>query len=149
MTQNNVKIQAVWLYNFVDIYQKLSTNNLELLADVYHSDVTFIDPIHRVDGFEALASYFSDLYANLSECDFIVTEVVEQENQAAIYWEMSYKHEKLNKGKPVSVSGSSHIKSQDGKVIYHRDFLDLGVMIYEQIPLLGRLIKWIKVKAAN
>jgi hypothetical protein len=36
---------------------------------------------------------------------------------------------------------------QDNKVIYHRDYLDLGSMLYEQLPFIGKLISWLKVKA--
>ncbi len=62
---------------------------------------------------------------------------------------MTYQHNKLNKGEVVTVSGSSHLQGKEDKVIFHRDYLDLGAMLYEQIPLFGKLTKWIKVKAAN
>jgi hypothetical protein len=32
------------------------------------------------------------------------------------------------------------------KIIFHRDYFDAGAMLYEQIPLLGRVIKWVKQK---
>jgi len=139
----------IWLSNFVDTYQKLSTDNLDLLKGIYHKNVTFIDPIHTIHGFNNLHHYFEDLYQNLSSCEFIITDVIAEQNRAAIYWQMTYHHPKLNKGKSVTVLGNSHIKGQDDKVIYHRDFLDLGVMLYEQLPMLGKVIKWIKLKAAS
>lgn len=138
-----------WLSNFVNIYQTLATNNLDLLATIYHKDVTFIDPLHRVEGFDDLYQYFSGLYQNLSTCKFVINSVIFDGDEAAIYWTMTYQHNKLNKGELVTVSGSSHIQGKEDKVIYHRDYLDLGVMLYEQIPLFGKLTKWIKAKAAN
>ncbi|WHI49643.1 hypothetical protein P3339_14310 [Microbulbifer sp. MLAF003] len=30
------------------------------------------------------------------------------------------------------------------KVFYHEDFYDMGAMVYEQVPLLGSLIRKIK-----
>jgi hypothetical protein len=138
-----------WLRNFVDIYQKLSTDNLDLLEDIYHKDVTFVDPIHQIQGFDNVYQYFKTLYQNLSACKFTITDVIAQEGQASIYWKMTYYHHKFNQGKPVTVLGNTHIKGQDNKVIYHRDFLDLGEMIYEQLPVLGKVIKWIKIKAAS
>jgi Holliday junction resolvasome RuvABC ATP-dependent DNA helicase subunit len=47
----------VWLGNFIFVYQKLSTDNLGLLEDLYHKDVTFIDPMHKVEGFKNLFQY--------------------------------------------------------------------------------------------
>ncbi|MBA6254496.1 MULTISPECIES: nuclear transport factor 2 family protein [unclassified Colwellia] len=149
VTQENLTPMPLWLSNFVKIYQTLSTNNLELLETIYHNEVTFIDPIHELKGFDNLFQYFQDLYENLISCEFVISNVIAQEDQAAIYWTMSYQHPKLNKGNVINVTGSSYIKGHEDKVIYHRDYLDLGSMLYEQLPVLGKLIKLIKNKAAN
>lgn len=139
----------LWLKQFVEGYQTLSTANLDILSAIYHKDVTFIDPIHKLEGLEQLHSYFQGLYQNLSSCKFDIERVIVQDHEAAIYWQMRYQHPKLNKGKVVTVSGNSHIKGNDDKIVYHRDYLDLGAMLYEQIPVFGRLTKWIKTRASN
>jgi len=43
----------------------------------------------------------------------------------------------------------SHLKFADGKVISHRDYFDLGEMLYEHIPLLGGVIKSIVGEIKN
>lgn len=144
---NNVAKHAPWLANFINVYQKLSTDNLHLLADIYHQDIVFIDPMHQLTGLEHLQYYFNNLYQQLSYCEFKIENVIEQNNEAAVYWQMSYQHPRLNAGKIVNVQGSSHIKGLNDKVIYHRDYLDLGAMLYEQLPLLGRIISWLKNRA--
>lgn len=138
-----------WLESFVEIYQSLSTDNLHLLEQVYHRQVTFVDPMHEIEGFDNLKQYFDALYTNLSSCEFIIEEVIEQPEQAAIYWKMTYCHSKLNKGQPIEVQGHSHIKGQDGKVVFHRDYIDLGAMLYEHLPVIGKLTKWIKKRAGQ
>ncbi|MEG3753448.1 nuclear transport factor 2 family protein [Psychromonas arctica] len=144
-----VKQYPEWLNQFISVYQKLSTNNLDLLDEIYAQEVTFIDPIHEIKGLSNLHEYFDGLYKNLSSCTFIINDVIVDEQQAAVYWEMNYQHAKLNKGEIVSVQGSSKLIAKDNKIVYHRDFLDLGAMLYEQLPLIGKLIHWIKVKAAQ
>lgn len=139
----------LWLEKFVDIYQKLNTDNLTLLSSIYHDDITFMDPVHKVEGLVDLHKYFEGLYTNLSHCDFVIHDVIFNDKHAAIYWEMTYKHAKLNRGEEVAVSGTSRITGVNDKVIFHRDYLDLGVMLYEQLPVIGRVIKWIKTKAAS
>ena len=139
----------LWLDNFIHIYQKLSVDNLTLLNNIYHQDVTFTDPMHHVEGFDQLASYFANLYENLTACEFIIEEVIVEDSHAALFWTMTYQHTKLNKGKSVTVKGCSHIRGKEDKVYYHRDFLDLGAMLYEQLPLIGRMISWIKRQAAK
>lgn len=138
-----------WLSEFVRVYQTLNTVNLDSLKTVYHQNVVFIDPLHKIEGFDELSKYFEQLYKNLSTCEFVINKVLTQGHEAAIYWTMTYQHNKLNSGQPVNVVGSSFIKSDKGKIIFHRDYLDLGAMLYEQLPFFGRLIKWIKTKALN
>ena len=138
-----------WLSNFIDVYQRLSTSNLALLKTIYHEDVTFIDPIHKLSGFDNLADYFKHLYTNLTFCEFVIDSYIIENNDAAIYWQMSYRHKHLNKGDIVNVSGTSRLKGKDGKVIFHQDYVDLGAMFYEQIPVFGSLTKWFKNKAGN
>ena len=140
---------SLWLVKFINIYQKLSTDNLSLLADVYHRDIVFKDPMHHLTGFEQLNDYFNQLYTKLSYCDFVIEQVIAQDSEAAIYWQMLFQHPKLNSGNMVSVQGSSHLKGLDDKVIYHRDYLDLGAMLYEQLPFFGRIIRWFKKRAVS
>ena len=139
----------IWLEKFVTVYQALSIDNLECLSSIYHQNITFIDPIHRIEGYCALKAYFQSMYENLSQCNFVINNVITHSNQAAIYWQMTYVHPKLNKGRPVTVSGSSHIKGENDLVIFHRDYLDIGNMLYEQLPVIGKLVKWVKAKASN
>mgnify|MGYP000291857746 FL=1 len=143
------KDTPLWLSNFVSVYQRLETNNLRLLDTIYHREVTFIDPLNHLEGFDELYRYFEGLYQNLQSCEFIIENTIFHGNEAAIYWTMTYQHNKLNQGKSVTVAGSSYIKGEGDKVILHRDYLDLGAMIYEQLPLFGKLTKWVKARVVS
>lgn len=138
-----------WIKNFIDVYSQLSIENLHLLNQVYSDDVIFIDPMHRIQGIENLGEYFRALYQNLTSCQFDIQEVIVLNDEAAIYWQMTYQHAKLNKGAPIVVDGHSHIKNIQDEITYHRDYLDLGAMLYEHLPLIGSLTKWVKSKAAK
>ncbi|EGQ9919877.1 TPA: nuclear transport factor 2 family protein [Vibrio parahaemolyticus] len=127
-----------------DIYQKLNKANLHLLKDVYHQDVVFEDSAHRLEGLSALSDYFQSLYANVIRCDFIIHDHQQVGDTGFLTWTMDLQHPKLHKGAPIAVSGVSHMKFSDGQVIYHRDYFDLGEMLYEHLPLLGSVIKTIK-----
>ncbi|CAM2919513.1 nuclear transport factor 2 family protein [Vibrio neptunius] len=126
------------------IYQQLSKENLHLLNGVYHQDVVFEDSAHRLQGWQALQSYFDSLYTNVRRCDFDIKEQQQSGDSGFLTWSMSLEHPKLQKGKTVVVNGVSHLKFKDGRVIYHRDYFDLGEMLYENLPLLGSVIKTIK-----
>lgn len=134
---------------FVRRYNQLNKNNLDELGELYQSDVTFIDPIHEIKGLDSLTEYFEHLYENMLECEFKVFERFHNDTHAAIYWQMQYSHKKINRGRLVKVEGHSQLKFNDGKVYYHRDYYDLGELLYEQLPLIGSVVKTIKSKAGS
>lgn len=127
-----------------DIYQQLSKANLHTLEDVYHPDVVFEDSAHRIEGWQALKHYFETLYTNVHTCQFDIKEYQQVDDTGFLTWLMTLEHPKLRNGTPVHVRGVSHLKMQEGKVIYHRDYFDLGEMLYEHLPVLGMVIKGIK-----
>ena len=152
-TINTVNIATsnypIWLINFMQVYNTLSIDNLTLLSSIYDERITFVDPVHTIEGLPDLYNYFENLYQNLRSCDFVIEDVIVDDSHAAIYWAMTYQHAKFNKGKPVTIAGNSYIKGENDKVIYHRDYFDLGAMVYEQLPVIGRLIRWIKRQVAK
>lgn len=132
---------------FQETYQTLNSSNIDQIQNIYANNIAFIDPFHRVDGLIELKKYFQSLYQNVKEIDFSFGESVEQSDQIFLPWEMTLKHPKLNSGKSFVVSGGSLLKlDADKKIYYHRDFFDAGEMLYENIPLLGNIIRTIKKK---
>lgn len=134
---------------FVENYNKLSKHELDRLNDMYHWNVRFQDPIHDIEGLDALRGYFSSLYQNLVHINFVVEHYFELEEFVFLYWTMNFRHQKLNGCKDILVSGHSHLVFKGEKVSYHRDYLDLGEMLYEHIPALGWAVKAIKKKASQ
>ncbi|MEF1184637.1 nuclear transport factor 2 family protein [Vibrio sinaloensis] len=127
-----------------NIYQCLNKANLHLLEGVYHQDVVFEDAAHRLEGWDALQKYFVSLYENVKRCDFDIEEHQQVGDAGFLTWTMTLEHPKLQRGSKVEVKGVSHLKFADGRVVYPRDYFDLGEMLYENLPLLGSVIKTIK-----
>ena len=49
-----------------------------------------------------------------------------------------------NQSRPISVNGVSLLTLKDDRVVYHRDYYDMGEMVYEHVPVLKRVIHYIK-----
>lgn len=130
---------------FKSLYLELNRENCskELISTVYADDICFVDPFHSINSIDSFTSYCTEMYQNLEACDFVFLDEVTQENKAFLHWQLTYQHPRLNKGKPITVPGMSLIKF-DEKVHFHQDCFDAGLMIYENIPLIGSLIGSIK-----
>lgn len=138
------------LENFLMTYQALNKHNLEQLAQIYAEEVVFIDPAHEVRGLAALTAYFHKLYLHIDSITFEYVDTIVQEDCASIYWIMTFSHPKIASGKPIQTEGSSLIKfNKSGKVYYHRDYFDLGKMLYEHLPVVGSVVRYAKKQLAK
>ncbi|GEA49927.1 MULTISPECIES: nuclear transport factor 2 family protein [Vibrio] len=127
-----------------DVYQSLSKDTLHSLTRIYHQDVIFEDSAHKLNGWAELSSYFDNLYQNVIDCRFDILSKHQAGDAGFIIWTMRLRHPKLKGGSEVAVQGISHLEFRDGKVIHHRDYFDMGEMLYENLPVLGSVIKTIK-----
>ncbi|CAJ1919899.1 MULTISPECIES: nuclear transport factor 2 family protein [Aeromonas] len=133
------------LARFVALYQQLNRDELHRLPEVYANEVVFTDPAHRIEGLAALTDNFSALYQRLAYCRFVITSQLQQGRQAWLGWTMTFSHPRLRGGAPVTVEGATRLEFDEaGKVCLHRDYFDLGAMLYEQLPLLGSVVRTIK-----
>ncbi|KZN38566.1 hypothetical protein N480_13005 [Pseudoalteromonas luteoviolacea S2607] len=137
------------LINFVDIYNKLSDKNLNLLKNIYDEEIVFTDPLHEVKGLEALTKYFENMYANVNSISFDINEHFVIDNMGFLYWDMKFSHSRLNAKKTITVAGHSKLTFKGAKVVNHRDYFDVGALLYRNIPLLGNVIKTIEKRATS
>jgi hypothetical protein len=137
-----------FLRQFAGVFAELHKGNLERLGELYSVDVLFCDPLHQVRGLGELQRYFAELYANVSELrfDFHGFDQV-REGEGYLRWSLSYRHPRLAGGRLIQVDGCSHLQWHN-KVYRHRDYFDAGSLLYEQLPVLGKLIGWLKGRLA-
>lgn len=133
------------MQSFLQTYQNLHYDNLDTLENIYAETIRFIDPAHEIKGLDNLTSYFSTLYQHLESISFSFHHAIESTNEAYVQWNMTFRHRKFAGAEPITVTGATFLQFNDqGKVVFHRDYFDLGAMVYEHIPLLGRIIASVK-----
>ena len=133
---------------FIKFYESLGAEAPVDLNTVYAEHVEFIDPVHRMEGLPALDQYFKDLMQNVQSLHFKITETSAMDGEAYLQWVMSYSHPRLASGATIDVSGISHIRF-DHLTFYHRDYYDLGEMLYEHIPAYGWITRQLKARLAG
>lgn len=133
-----------FLRSFARQFTELNKDNLDRLGTLYSDDIHFTDPLHDVQGLVQLHGYMREMYANVSELrfDFHGYDQI-GEGEGYLRWVMSYRHPRLAGGQLIRVSGCSHLLWRD-KVYRHRDYFDAGALLYEHLPVLGRVIAWLK-----
>jgi hypothetical protein len=133
---------------FKDCYRTFDRASLGLLPALYAPHAEFIDPVHRIQGLPAIHTYFESMCANVARCEFVYLSVLVEGDQACIKWQMTFEHPKLAGGRPVRVPGMSWLTIEQNLIVVHEDCYDMGAMLYEQVPLLGRLVTWVRRRLA-
>lgn len=127
---------------FRGLFSVLGPHTRMDLDAVYADDVVFDDPLHHVEGLPALRAYFERMNANLREARFTFTDEVAADGAAMLAWTM---HLDLARGprRTVTVDGVSHLLFGE-RVTRQRDYFDVGAMVYEQIPLVGGFLRFVR-----
>ncbi len=143
-----MRMDQLIIEQFIDMYQSLDKDNIDLIDEVYTDNIEFIDSLHTLKGIVELKRYFRSIYSNVSYCQFEIQHSQILDGEAFLVWKMNYSHQKIKSGALIVVEGVSHLKF-DQKIHYHRDYLDMGQMLYEHLPLIGGLIQFIKRRAVS
>lgn len=125
-------------------YKSLGSDDLAELETLYTEDVHFEDPAHALQGRKPLMDYFASLFSNLESCSFKFHQTLIGDTDIFMSWTMFIEHPKLRNGETIRVEGSSLLKTRNGRIYYHRDYFDMGAMLYEHLPVLGLVVRKIK-----
>ncbi|NMT63675.1 nuclear transport factor 2 family protein [Marinobacter orientalis] len=135
------------LGRFTQLFNSLCAGDMAGLSSVYSDNVRFTDPFSSVEGIDELTEYFAGAYANVISCGFDFGEPVISGENVCIPWVMHLQHRRIRKGKPVKVDGISQLAIRNGHVAFHRDYFDAGQLLYENLPVMGGVIRWIRNQA--
>lgn len=125
-----------------------SKTPIENFRTIYDDKVTFKDPFNVVNGITSVYEIFAHMYQNLDNPRFVINEYVDKNNVAYVKWEFifAFKGEK----KENSFEGVSRLQiNTEGKVVSHVDFWDAAEHMYEKMPLIGSVLRFIKRKIAR
>lgn len=130
---------------FISSINSLNHNNVkDVLQATYTENVKFVDPVKTINGLDELTRYFEGLYKRVNKCHLILNNYLPNTNNHSLEWEMYLQHQKISRNQEIKLDGASFINFTGEKVCYHRDYYDLGALVYEHLPILGSLIKKIR-----
>ena len=131
-------------------FETLAPETLEGIGFVYAPEARFKDPFNEVRGLAAIADVYQHMFASLQEPRFEVTGSVLQGRECFLTWNFRFRFQGIQPGVPQTVRGCSHlVLDARGRIAVHRDYWDVAEEMYEKIPGLGRLMRWLKNRARS
>lgn len=131
----------------VDLFERLTPADLPGLAGFYMPDARFKDPFQEVQGIAAVQGVFAHMYHSLHEPRFVVRDIVVQGDQCFLTWDFLFRFKRFTDDLQT-VRGASHLTlAPDGRIALHRDYWDAAEELYEKLPVVGALMRWLKRRA--
>jgi ketosteroid isomerase-like protein len=131
----------------IDLFERLQPADLDRLELVYTDDVAFKDPFNDVRSRAEVRRIFAHMFRTLDEPRFVMLQAVAQGDDAFLTWEMHFRMQRFDRG-PQVIRGATQLRfAPDGRVALHRDWWDAAEELYEKLPVLGALMRWLRRQA--
>ena len=99
-------------------------------------------------GTAAIRAIFAHMYEALDEPAFTVTAVLAEGDQVFLAWDFRFRLRRFDIATLQCIRGASHLRlAADGRIRDHRDYWDAAEELYEKLPMLGGLMRWLKRRA--
>jgi steroid delta-isomerase len=127
----------------VAFFEQLRAEDVAWMGRHYTEQAFFKDPFNEEHGLAGVQRVFAHMFESLDAPRFKVLDVLVQGRQCFLSWDFSFRLK--GRTQQRRIHGSSHLRfAHDGRVAYHRDYWDAAEELYEKLPLLGSLLRWIK-----
>jgi steroid Delta-isomerase len=138
------------LARLIPWFESLTPQSLQRLGDFYAADARFKDPFNEVRGISAVEHVFAHMYVALHEPRFAVRDIVAEGDQCFLTWDFLFRFKRFSPTVEQCVRGGSHLVfARDGRIALHRDYWDAAEELYEKLPAVGALMRWLKRRAAT
>ena len=132
----------------VAYFEGLSPASLDQLESLYTPEAWFKDPFNEVRGIDDIRQVFDHMYASLAQPRFVVTGCIVDGDECFLSWNFEFHFKNFDRAALQTVRGGSHLKfSADGRIESHRDYWDAAEELYEKLPVVGGLMRWLKRRA--
>lgn len=136
--------------HLITYFEQLTPESVAQIGAHYTADATFKDPFNEVYSAADIAHVFSHMFEALEEPRFVVTERIVQGAQCFLVWDFKFRFRNFRKGELQTIHGGSHLRfADDGRVNYHRDYWDAAQELYEKLPVVGGVMRWLNKRVST
>ena len=133
------------LTDFKEWFINLNESTLDDIVSYYDENVFFKDPFNEFNGREKLKKLFLHMFITFKNPHFVFIDTIVNSEGTFLTWDFIFSY----KEKLFNIHGSSHLKLNDEeKIVYHRDYWDVGEEILLKIPFIKSLYRFFQNKLA-
>lgn len=132
----------------VVFFETLTPESVQRFGQFYTEDAYFKDPFNEVRGIVPIQRIFAHMYTALHEPRFVVTSRIVEGEQVFLSWDFHFRFRTFKSDQTQTIRGATHLRlAADGRIRSHRDYWDAAEELYEKLPLVRGLMRWLKKRA--
>ena len=129
-------------------FETLTPATVGALKNLYSPNARFKDPFNDVKGTAEIERIFQHMYVSLDRPRFVIVEKIVEGAQAFLTWEFRFKFKRFDTQTEQVILGTTHlVLDAQGRICLHRDYWDAAEELYEKLPWVGSLMRWLKKRA--
>ncbi|MDP4589509.1 MAG: nuclear transport factor 2 family protein [Burkholderiaceae bacterium] len=128
--------------DIADWFENLSPQTLAQIDCIYAENATFIDPFNAVHDRVSIHDIYAHMFKTLEQPAFKITRKIVSMHQGCMVWRFTFKLKK----RVFDIEGSTVFEiNEQGLITLHRDYWDTSRELYEHVPILGYLLKRLRL----
>ncbi len=140
---------AEWAGDYARYFDELSQASKSELRRLAHPDIHFVDPFNDVRGIDKICAVFDHMFETSEAPRFVTEPPLIAGEIAFIKWRFTCRIKSRFMAKPLTIDGITEVHFDDvGRVTEHLDYWDAARQLYEELPLLGGLLRMIRSRLA-
>lgn len=129
-------------------FETLTPDSVADLGNIYAPNARFIDPFNDVRGLAQIQQIFGHMFETLEQPHFVVTGKVLDGDQCFLLWDFHFRFRAFRRDIPQTIAGTSHLQfDRQGLITLHQDYWDAAHGLYQKMPVLGALMRWLRRRA--
>ena len=133
----------------INQFESLSLESVDQLTNLYATHALFKDPFNQVIGRDAIKQIFVHMFSQVNNPRFVINSVLEDDQHASLTWDFRFEFKSSPQHSEI-IRGCTWFTFNDHDLITeHRDYWDATEELYEKLPLIGSLMKWLKKRAKH
>lgn len=145
-TYSGTPVEQAWETAFIDTYGDFTGPRFgERLRRLYAEELFFNDTLHSIHERTALVDYLQRTSERLDDMTLTILDSSRQGDDLYLRWIMKTDFRLAFRDIEAETAGMTHLRfNEQGKVVLHQDFWDSRQGVFEHIPVVGGLLRWIR-----
>ncbi len=146
LTASGKTLDQEMLTGFSGVYENFDDNTLEQrVKDAYAETFYFNDTLVTLSTRKELTAYLVKSGERTNYIRTRILDVARSGDDVYVRWQLEMSFDVMGSARTSNTVGMTHLRfNEHGKIVLHQDFWDSAGGFYQTLPVVGRLISWVR-----